>query len=199
MKRVNILIAAAFIAFLSSFTTIDNDKKSFKAKVDTKDSKVEWVGEKVTGKHEGTINIANGQLEVKNKKIVSGSFEIDMNSINVTDLEGEYKQKLEGHLKSDDFFGVNNHSKAKFVITKAVSQGRDKYKVSGDLTIKGITNKIEFPATVKIEGERVTALAKITIDRTKFNIKYGSGSFFDNLGDKTIYDEFKLDVTLITE
>jgi polyisoprenoid-binding protein YceI len=114
-----------------------------------------------------------------------------MTSINVTDLEGDKRTDLMGHLKSDDFFGVETHKTAKFVIT-TVAKKDDVYGVSGDLTIKGNTNPIAFDLTMTENS----ATTNLSIDRTKYNVRYGSGSFFDNLGDKTIYDEFNLAINL---
>jgi len=126
--------------------------------------------------------------------LTGGEFAIDMTSITVTDLDGGMKGKLEGHLKSPDFFGVENHPVANFKITKVVPRGTGgSYKVVGDLTIKNITKEIKFNADVKDD----MATANIQIDRSDFNVKYGSGSFFDNLGDKTIYDEFDMVVDLV--
>jgi polyisoprenoid-binding protein YceI len=115
-----------------------------------------------------------------------------MTSITVTDLEaGSGKEKLEGHLKSDDFFGVANHKKAMFTINK-VDGSKGTYRVYGYLTIKGITN----PATFQMEIKGNTAMASFKVNRTKFDIKYGSSSFFDDLKDKAIYDDFDLNVNL---
>ena len=125
-------------------------------------------------------------------KLTGGEFEVDMTSLISTDLEGEYKGKLEGHLKSDDFFGVENHPNSTLVFTKVKASGKNSYEVQGDLTIKGITKPVTFD--VSVYGSKATATMKV--DRTDFDIKYGSGSFFDDLGDKTIYDEFDLVVDL---
>jgi len=125
-------------------------------------------------------------------------FEIDMTSIASTDLQGEYADKLVGHLKSDDFFGVATYPTAKFAITKVVSRGKvGDYKVTGNLTIKETTKEIRFNVNVDNSTSVPVATADITIDRSDFNVKYGSGSFFDNLGDKTIYDEFDLGLKLV--
>ena len=115
-----------------------------------------------------------------------------MTSINTTDLEGDYKNKLDGHLKSADFFGVETHTTSKLVFTKVEASGKNSYKVTGDLTIKGITKPVTFD--VSIYGSKATATLKV--DRAEYDVRYGSGSFFDNLGDKTIYDEFDLVVDL---
>ena len=109
----------------------------------------------------------------------------------------EANARLESHLKSDDFFSTEKYPKATFVATKVESKGGDQYLVKGNLTIKGITNEIEFPATIQISSGQVAAKAKILVDRTKFDIKFRSGNFFENLGDKAIEDNFELNVDLV--
>lgn len=178
-------LASVIVIATMSFTSIME-------KVNVKDSTVKWVGEKVTGSHNGTIDLKSGYLDVEGDKITGGEFVIDMTSLVSTDLEGESKGKLEGHLKSDDFFGVANHPEAKLVINTASKKSGNTYGVVGDLTIKGITN----PVTFDMDYDGKTASADLTIDRTKYEVRYGSGSFFDNLGDKTIYDEFEISVDL---
>ncbi|MEY8847494.1 YceI family protein [Psychroserpens sp. XS_ASV72] len=171
---------------IASFTTIE-DKK-----VAVKDSSVTWKGYKVTGSHEGTINLSEGALQFDGENLVGGEFVIDMTTINVTDLEaGRGKEKLEGHLKSDDFFGVDQHKKAIFKINKVTGENGD-YRVFGDLTIKGQT----LPHSLKMTVDGNTVTANFKIDRTKYDIKYRSNSFFDDLKDKAIYDEFDINVTL---
>jgi polyisoprenoid-binding protein YceI len=168
--------------------------------VDVKSSSIVWTGYKVTGKHTGTVKVKNGNLTWDNAQLTGGSFEIDMTSINCTDLEGEYAGKLVGHLKSDDFFGTDKYPTAKFVITKAIPQDtKGNYKIVGNLTIKEKTKELKFPATVSESNGTVSATGKITVDRSDFDVKFGSGSFFDNLGDKTIYDEFDLQVSLVAK
>ena len=166
-------------------------------KVNTAESTVEWVGKKVTGQHNGVISLQGGRLEMEDEKLVGGIFTIDMTTITDTDLSGESKGKLEGHLKSDDFFGVEKYPASTFVITKAVPQGTGKYKIVGNITIKGKTEEIQFPVSLEEKDGKIMVSASITIDRSKFDIRYGSGSFFDNLGDKTIYDNFDLTVNLV--
>ncbi|WOK07616.1 YceI family protein [Imperialibacter roseus] len=183
------------LVLLVSNPSADDTKAVYK--VSTVESKVVWTGEKLAGTHTGTINLSQGDLQFDGDKLTGGSFTIDMNSIVDTDLEGEYKGKLEGHLKSDDFFGVATYPTATFKITSVKSTGKNKYDVSGDITIKGTTEKITFPAELVVNGSKVTATSKITVDRSKFNVKYGSKSFFAEIGDKVIYDEFVLDVTLV--
>jgi len=172
-------------------TTASSFTNPVKEKVEVKESTINWLGKKVTGKHNGSINLKEGFLEMDGDNIVGGEFVIDMKSITVLDLKGDMKGKLEGHLKSDDFFGVENFPTATLNITSATKNGSS-YNVDGNITIKGITQPITF--TLNKDGN--TATTTVTIDRSKFNVRYGSGSFFDNLGDKTIYDDFKLDVTL---
>lgn len=182
IKNLVVLVIVATITF--SFTTLNKEKKAIK----TDESKVVWKGYKVTGSHEGTIGIESGELVFEEDKLVGGAFKIDMTSIVVTDLQGDYKGKLEGHLKSDDFFGVSNHPTASLVFTNVEATGKNAYAVTGDLTIKEITHPITFE--MSIYGNKATASLKI--DRSKYDVKYGSTSFFDNLKDKAIYDEFDL-------
>lgn len=160
--------------------------------IKTSESSIHWTGKKVTGQHTGTLNFESGFLTFDGDALKGGELIVDMTSLAVTDLQaGKGKEKLEGHLTSDDFFGIQNHKKAKLVIKEA-SEMDGGYKVAGDLTIKGKTNPVSFD--LAIDGG--SASTKISIDRTKYDIKYGSGSFFDNLGDKAISDEFELAVDL---
>ncbi len=182
IKNLAVVAIIALITF--SFTTINGEKKEIKVE----NSKVIWKGYKVTGSHEGTIALKSGSLTFIEDKLTSGEFTINMSTINSTDLTGEYKGKLEGHLKSDDFFGIEKNPTATLVFNKVKSTGKNSYKVTGDLTIKGITNSITFDFS--IYGNKATA--SIKIDRTKFDVRYGSASFFDDLKDKAIYDEFDL-------
>jgi polyisoprenoid-binding protein YceI len=178
---------------LSAFTFTTTEYK-----VDINQSKVIWTGKKVTGEHTGNITLSEGKLITDGKTVTGGSFSIDMATITCTDLtDAGYNSKLIGHLKSDDFFSTEKHPKSTFTITNVTSKEKDQYSVKGNLTIKGITKELEFPATIQTVGNQVKATAKILVDRTKYDIKYGSGSFFDNLGDKTINDEFELNVTLV--
>ena len=174
-----------------------NPVKDIVYKVKADQSVIAWTGTKVTGKHSGTVGIKDGSLKLKDGVLIGGNFTMDMKSIEVTDLQGEGKTKLEGHLMNEDFFGVEAYPTATLVVKKAVSIGKGQYDVTGDLTIKGITQPVNFTTTVNQTGKVVTAKADIKIDRSLFDIKYGSGKFFENLGDKTIYDEFDLSVTLV--
>lgn len=169
--------------------------------IDSKASGLKWTGEKVTGKHWGTVNIKDGGM-TKSGNNFSGNFTIDMTSIKVDDLkDAETNGKLLGHLKSDDFFSVAKHNTSTFKLKgikdyKPKKDEKGNHWVTGDLTIKGITHEIGFPAEIKFDGKGFKADAKFTINRAKWDIRYGSGSFFDNLGDKTIYDDIKFELSL---
>lgn len=197
MKRNTLFMGMmAFLTLIGlAFTTAD----STSVMVDTTESYIVWKGYKVTGSHHGKVMIKNGELTFDEAGMLSGGgFEIDMASITCDDLEGEWSQKLVGHLKSDDFFGVEKYPTAKFVIKEVVSRGKaGEYKVIGDLTIKETTKEIKFNTVITEKDGKNIANADITIDRSEYNVRYGSGSFFDNLGDKTIYDEFELSVNLV--
>lgn len=196
MKRI-LLIAAvlAGVVFGQVFAEV--------YKVNAAASKLSWLGQKVTGEHHGEIKIKDGYLTVDGNKY-SGEFTIDMITIVNHDLEGEWNAKLIGHLKSDDFFSVEKHPAAAFKVTKVVPYKAEEgeaatHRVTGDLTIKGITNEISFPAQFTFTDEGLTARAKFSIDRTKWDIRFRSGSFFENLGDKLIYDDIKFDLTLVAD
>ena len=199
MKRLGlvmivVLVASVVLTSGTAFAKKDN------LKLNAENSKIEWLGKKVTGEHSGTINLNSGSLVMDEDKIVAGSFVVNMISIVNTDIEDEgYKAKLEGHLKSDDFFGTEKFPESKFEITNAEKMEDGNYKVKGNITIKGITESIEFMVNLHKHDATVHVSGKITIDRTKFNVRYGSGSFFDNLGDKTIYDDFELNLDLYLE
>ena len=176
------LIATTFAAFTPPIVK----------KMKVQESSITWVGRKVTGKHTGTIKLEKGYLEMDNDRIVGGQFVIDMTSLQVTDLQaGKGKEKLEGHLSSDDFFGVANHPTATLTIAGSSKSGNT-YNVEGSITIKGITQPISF--SLNMNGN--TATTKLSIDRTKFGITYKSGNFFDDLKDAAIKDKFDLEATL---
>lgn len=187
MNLSNLKAASVVIVAMSIMSASEKTEKT----VNVENSSVNWKGYKVTGEHTGNISLESGKLEFENDKLVGGKFVIDMTTISVTDLEGDQKGKLDGHLKSTDFFGVEEHPTATLVITEVTPTGKT-LNVTGDLTIKGITESITFPMSVTDN----TATAKLKIDRSKYDVRYGSTSFFDNLKDKAIYDEFDLTVDL---
>ena len=191
MKLIKILLVPAICLTLFGFKSV------IIKKIDTKNSLVKWTGYKVTGQHEGTITLKKGELKFDgDSNLIGGVFDMDMTSINTTDLDGGSKDRLDSHLKNDDFFSVNKYNTANLVFTKIMfARNENSYKnyvVDGDLTIKGITNPISF----EINIYKNSASVDLKIDRTKFNIKYGSASFFDGLKDRAIYDEFDLEVRL---
>ena len=194
---VAIVIAGLMMVNVAVATEKNSSKKPVALKVDAAKSILKWNAKKVTGEHQGTVNVANGTLTVNSGKIAGGTFDIDMNSIKCEDLtDAGYNAKLITHLKSDDFFSVAKNPTAKFVIKKVEGKAPN-YTITGDMTIKGITNSITFPATVKADANGVTADAKITLDRSKWDIRYGSKTFFPNIGDKMINDDFSINLTLV--
>ena len=181
-------IALAFLAFTATTVASAQIKK-----IDASKSNITWVGKKITGSHEGTIKFKEGVLTFKGDKLTAGNFVVNMSSIIVTDLKaGEGKEKLEGHLKADDFFGTEKFPLGTLVFTKIAAKQNGLYTITADLTLKGITHPVTFDMNVK--GSK--ANAALIVDRTKYDIKYNSGNFFENLGDKTIYDNFDLAVEL---
>ncbi|WP_162053510.1 YceI family protein [Pontibacter pamirensis] len=169
----------------------------------TEQSEVNWLGKKVGGEHTGNIELQNGELVVANDQLVGGTLVIDMNTITNTDITAEEdNQKLVGHLKSDDFFGVEKYPTATFEITNvtpvtSAAAGEATHNVTGNLTIKEKTEQVSFPAVINVNNGTTTAKADVTVDRSKFDVRYGSNSFFDDLGDKAIDDNFTItfDVT----
>lgn len=186
MKNLKTLAIALFVAFGTTAATAQNKK------IDTSKSTIEWVGKKVSGEHSGTVNFQEGMLIYKGKKVAGGNFTVDMTSLTATDLTGEWKQKLDGHLKADDFFGTDKFKTATLKFTKIADKGNGLYTVTADLTIKGITN----PVTFDLATTANTATTSFKVDRTKYGIKYNSKSFFESIGDKAIYDDFELTVKL---
>lgn len=179
-------IAIALLVTVSTIATAQTKK------IDASKSTVTWIGKKVTGQHNGTVELKDGALVFKGKKLAGGTFTVNMTTLTATDLTGEYQGKLNGHLKSEDFFGTEKYPTSKLVFKKIATKPNGVYTVTADLTIKDVTAPVTFDITVK----GTTATTTFKIDRTKYGIKYGSGSFFDNLGDKTINDEFELTVSL---
>ncbi|HNF47937.1 MAG TPA: YceI family protein [Chitinophagales bacterium] len=164
-------------------------------------STVVWIGKKITGQHTGTVNISSGTITTKNGILGGGEFTIDMNSLKCTDIQDSgYNAKLINHLKSEDFFNIAQYPVATLKITKVlkIKNKSNAYNLTGNLSIKGITKAISFPATFKKAGNAYEAVATISVDRTKWDIKYGSANFFEGLGDKAIKNEFVLNVNIVT-
>lgn len=162
-------------------------------KVNLETSNIEWVGKKVTGQHNGNINLKSGDLVFYEGKLLKGIFKIDMNSITCTDLKGESSDKLVRHLKNEDFFNTKEFPEAILNFREVKQIEGSSYLIIADLTIKGITNTIEFNADVRANK----ASAVINVDRTMYDIRYGSTSFFDALGDKAIDDIFVIKIDLV--
>ena len=185
-------------SFVFSFFTIISFSQK-RVEVNTDASNLTWVGSKLTSSHQGEINLKSGELEIKDGKLVGGRFIIDMTSITCTDLKPqEGGDKLVKHLKAEDFFAVDKHPESHLKITKAVSVNKEDYKIIADLTIKEITHSITFSANVRIDNDAFLAKSIIKFDRTKWDIKYKSSSFFD-VGDKMILDEIELQLFLLSE
>ena len=185
---MNIILKSAMIlAIVAGTSTKEKEMKT----VNTATSTAVWTGKKFGGSHTGTIQLKSGQLEFKEEKLTGGNFIIDMSSLDVTDLEGEMKGKLEGHLKSDDFFSTQSFPEATLVFT-SVENLEDYYKVTANLNIKGNSNPITFDLLVNDTSASTT----LNIDRSKYDVKYGSKSFFKGLGDNFIYDNFEVAVVL---
>ena len=200
MKRALLSLTLAVFALTAIAGNVDGSKLS----VDSKSSTMAWKGSKVTGSHVGTVAIQSGSVETDGKTITAATVNIDMKTIACTDadMNDEYKGKLVGHLNSPDFFNVAEHGTATFNLSKFEAKKGENganYLVTGKLTIKGITQVISFPATVSMKDGEVIVEAKVVIDRTKWDIKYGSGSFFDSLGDNMIYDDMEIDFRLVAK
>lgn len=189
------LTLSLILAIGSIFTLVDSPAP---ATINKSESQVIWKASKVTGSHWGYVPIKNASLDYSSGKITTGSFEMDMVNLTVEDLtDPKSKGGLTTHLKSDDFFSVEKFNTATFKITNASSSNGTDYTISGNLTIKGITQPISFPAKVSVSGKTLTATGQITFDRTKFDIKFRSGNYFEDLADKLIYDEVNLDIKLV--
>ncbi|PJJ67167.1 YceI family protein [Chryseobacterium geocarposphaerae] len=174
------------------------DTKIFK--VNSEKSLVEWIGRKVTGAHNGTIEVKEGNLTFENENLLTGKFVINTKSITIIDVEdAETNAQFASHLASDDFFNSDQYPEATFEITHTEPGDNNLYYVKGDLTIKGITHSIDTALQI-VRTDNVAVLdAKIVIDRTKFNIKFRSANFFANLGDTLIYNNFDLNIHLVAE
>lgn len=164
-----------------------------KIEVDASSSKIVFNAKKLTATHTGEVKLASGFLNFAKDTLVGGEFMADMTTISNTDItDADYHKKFIDHMISEDFFGVEKFKTAKFVFKSAKKLKNDNYKITGNLTIKDVTAPVTFEAVVTKEK----ASAKLTFDRTKYGIKYGSGKFFQNLGDKLIADDVELVITL---
>ncbi|HET6245848.1 MAG: YceI family protein [Bacteroidetes bacterium] len=196
MKKIILL---ALTVSITGFAI--GQKKEEAYKINSSVSKIEWTGKKVTGKHNGEISISNSDLLVKNGAIQGGTITVDMTSITCSDMQGEMGEKLVGHLKSDDFFAVDKFNTAVYVIKsikpiKGATEGKPNNTISGDLTIKGITHELSFPAIISVKDDNIVTVGEVTIDRTIYDVRYGSATFFENIGNKAISNDFTLNFKL---
>ena len=165
------------------------------------DSELSWIGTELSTKtHTGTIDFTDGTIVVDSDNTISGNIKINMSTINVTDLQGRSKEMLERHLRSSDFFEVESFSEAKFsFISKSFDKLSNQISFVGDLTIKDITNPISFNATLLETSPFLKAKAVLSFDRSKYNVRFRSGNFFENLGDKLILDDIDVNIRLVTK
>lgn len=203
MKNLKHFLVLGLFIILAAF---QNDNVGT-YEVNTDYSTVKWTGYKIGGKHQGELKMKEGTLNMVDGVLKGGKFVIDMEALTCTDIEKEeMNKKLVEHLKSADFFNTEIHPTATFVFSKVFSYGteeiegqtytRDTYKIIGDLTIKGITKPFKTKVAIYDYGTSVSGIASLEIDRTDFDIRYKSGSFFEDLGDKLIHDEIELEVSI---
>lgn len=196
LKITSILL----LAVIASFSFFAFAPKADIYTVDITKSSISWEGKKFAGSHNGTVNLTSGTLGFNGKKLAQGGFVANMTTIKTMDGGEKPNPGLDKHLKADDFFGIEKFPAANFVIKKVTANG-DNVNITGDLTIKGITNSVTFPATIAWNADKtVSATAeKIVIDRTKYGIQFKSKSVFSNIGDNFIYDDFTLSVKLVAK
>ncbi len=191
MNKLSLFIVSLALTLLTNLATAQTYN------LDVQKSKLNWLGKKVTGEHHGTIKFKSGKVEFKGSDLKGAEFEVDMDSIVNEDLtSAEYNKKLVGHLKSEDFFSVEKFKTAKLKVKDVILGKGGVYNVTADLTIKGITAPVTFDVTAAKKDKEATAQGKLIFDRTKFEVKYGSGKFFSELGDKLIYDDIELNFVL---
>lgn len=167
--------------------------------IDKTKSVVRWIGRTPVKFHDGTIDIQEGNFSVDDNGILNGNIIIDMESINCTDLSGGGKKSLEEHLMNDDFFSVNKFKTSKINISSEMKPNNGLIDFKGNLEIKNISNPISFKSSISKTPEgKYTASSKLTFDRSMYNVKYKSKSFFDDLGDKFINDDIEIELEIIT-
>ena len=193
--RTSVIFITVFVSILTAADTLQ---------VDMENSQIKWIGRKVTGEHSGTLNLSGGWVVLDKNSINSGKFIFDMASISNTDIESpEWKQKLEDHLKSEDFFHTDSFPHAILEIkgrqSLIIENSKKSDQILADLTIRGITHEIKFPFDLTQSQNNFNAEGSVDIDRTLYNIQYKSGKFFDELGDKLIYDNFTVQFMVQTK
>jgi polyisoprenoid-binding protein YceI len=196
MKGINPITTMAATLFLGSAMGLADEVYS----VDPSKSSIEWRGSKIGGAHTGTVALKTGYLSFKGDKLEAGSFEIDMTTIDTTDVTDRTKRRVDRHLLSKDFFAVRLFPAATLEIASVIQASEvGVYEVIADLSIKGISKEIRFTAVVDKDDNSASAKAEIVFDRSHYNVKYRSGSFFQNLGDKLIHDDVEVRVDLSLE
>ena len=174
-----------------SFLLINLELFSQEYGIDLEKSKIKWTGKEITtSSHYGTLKFIDGEIKFQ-PEAVTGKVVVDMESLSVDDLTGGSKARLEGHLRSDDFFSVSSHKSSTIEVTSSKKNGDD-FDIDGVLTIKGISHPISFVLSV----DNKVATSKLTFDRSKYDVRFRSGTFFENLGDKLILDDIELEVEL---
>lgn len=168
--------------------------------IQTSSSTLQWTGKKVLGLHTGSIQIAGGHLQFINNQISGGEIEVDMSSIVITDIpDPETNQTFLAHLRHEDFFAVESYPISHLSVQRSVHVEKNRHRIEGHLTIKNLRHPVSFYADIEIFNDTLHATGELVIDRTLYNMRYGSGKFLDNLGDKLIYDEFSLQFKLIAQ
>ena len=186
MKTYKILMT---LAFLITYQIVAQELV-----LDTSLSKLKWTGTEITSKtHYGSLIFKSGTITMKNNKPVKGEFVVDMTTLKNEDVPEAYRGRLEGHLKSDDFFSVDKFPEAVLKINSSSFLNSEKYNLEGDLTVKGITH----PISLSITTMKNKWIANLTFDRSKYDVRFRSGTFFENLGDKLIYDDIIIESELI--
>ncbi|MFC6998467.1 YceI family protein [Rufibacter roseus] len=216
MKRIILPFVVAAAVVVSAFTLAGSENAVITEattaslaiqnyKVVPAESKITWIGRKVTGEHTGTIQLKEGTILFDRTVLRGGSFFMDMNSITCTDLKDPKSNgNLVKHLRSDDFFSVEKNPTAMFAISNLATRpnaksGTANYIITGNLTIKGISHEISFPMLVNVRKGVATAKGTLKFDRTKWDIKYRSGNFFENLGDRAIEDDVELQMEIVAK
>lgn len=195
-------VVSVSVAALANTAPAKGAAKGATLTVDASKSKVAWVGRKKLGSsHNGTVGVKSGTVTMGPKTLTGGEIVIDMTSLAVSDIPASdaNNAKLDGHLESADFFDVAKHPTSTLVVSSAKDLGAGKHEVKGKITIKGTTHDVTFPVDVKQAGGETMAMGKLSLDRTKFGVKYGSGNFFKLAADKVIEDTFDLDFTLVAK
>ena len=195
MKRLLVGFIIGLVA-LSSGSALAGDKLV----IDAGASTVDWLGKKITGQHRGKVGIKGGHVVFEGAALKSATIEIDLTTLTCVDIESpKWNAKLVNHLKSDDFFSVEKYPIATFVLKKSSAKKEGTYRLEGDLRMKGKTHPISFELKVARVGPKIKATGKVVLDRTTWGIKYNSGKFFPSIGDKLIYDDFELTLSLVTK